>query len=459
MPIRNVNQIHGEKKVGKEEIMKKIFIKHNGCLNLSYDFNVVKSGLQEAGYDLVDNYQDADEIIFAGCGVRAAWVDDAIHQMNTFTGNHLDKKVTVTGCISNIETERIQQSLQSKDVSFKSFKEVIQDYTRFSFELLETNYSQTQETDLEGDNPLRQKITPAKRKAINYLDQIDRKYDLGLVEEYRKTTSGFFFYNEIEPTELITVSRSCLYNCSFCTIPKGRGQYSSVKRSVIKDKISSSLEKGIYRFILIGDEVGNYGKDLDDGSNLATLIHEVMGIDSRIKIAIRYIEPTPFYRNFETIQKYCSDDRIYLLHVPIQTGSQRLLKEMNRNHSLEKVVPYYQRLINETNTAFYCNWMIGFPGETEEDFQLTLALAKEMKIHLNTVIPFSARPGTAAFERDDKIASAIIEDRSNRLEAVLLQNKLDRFKALTKNVAEEERNELLNLIQLGERSPLSGLVG
>ena len=64
--------------------MKKIFIKHNGCLNLSYDFNIAKSGLEKSGYEFVNNPNDADEIVFAGCGVRAAWVDDAIKQMNSF---------------------------------------------------------------------------------------------------------------------------------------------------------------------------------------------------------------------------------------------------------------------------------------------------------------------------------------------------------------------------------------
>ena len=437
--------------------MKKIFIKHNGCLNLSFDFNIAKSGLVAAGYEIVSNPKQADEIIFAGCGVRAAWVDDAISQMNIFIAGKTNPKVIVTGCISKIETERIEDSVKSSDVQFKSFKELVKDYTEFSFELLERGYVQNDKTDLEGDNPLRKKITPKKEGVLRFLDQLDRKYGLDLVQHYRKTTKGFFFYNEIEPTEMITVSRSCLYKCAFCTIPKGRGKYSSIPLQQIKDKIQKGIEKGIYRFILIGDEVGNYGKDLKDGNDLTSLITEIMELNEKVKIAIRYIEPSPFYKHFETIKKYCLNERIYLLHIPLQTGSQELLKEMNRNHSLEKVVPLYKYLIENSKTAFYCNWMIGFPGESEEDFQETIKLAQHLQIQLNTVIPFSARPDTAAFIREDKVPEHIIRERCNRLEDSLLNNKIQTFKKLAIGLTPDELIQMEELISDAEFTRLKKL--
>lgn len=439
--------------------MKKIFIKHNGCLNLSYDFNVTKSGLIKAGHTIVENPYEADEIIFAGCGVRAAWVDNAISQMNKFSKEKLNSKVVVSGCISNIEKERIKNSLIANDVEFKSFQEVVSDYTNFSFEFHEKKYSQTEQTDLEGDNPLRRKVTPLKQKALNYLDKIDRTYRLNLSAEYRKTTSGFFFYNEAEPTEMITVSRSCLYNCAFCTIPKGRGKYTSVHLDSIKEKVVQAINKSIFRIILIGDEIGNYGRDLKNGSNFRKLIEEILSIDSRLKIAIRYIEPTPFYKDIEVINKYCLEDRIYLLHIPLQTGSQNLLKEMNRNHSLDKVIPHYKFLIENSNTAFCCNWMVGFPGETEDDFKKTIELATYLQIHLNTVIPFSPRPDTKANERLDKISEEVINDRCNRLENVLLNSKLNKFKELTKCLATEEQKQVLDLISNAEQTNLKHLNG
>jgi tRNA A37 methylthiotransferase MiaB len=439
--------------------MKKIFIKHNGCLNLSYDFNIAKSGLEKAGYEFVTNPTDADEIVFAGCGVRAAWVDDAINQMNSFIEGKQNQKVVVTGCISKIETDRIASSLESNEVTFKSFQELVKEYTQFSFDLLEKDYSQNEHTDLEGDNPLRKKITPSKEKALNFLDQIDRKYGLKLVNEYRRTTSGFFFYNETEPTEMITVSRSCLYNCSFCTIPKGRGDYSSIPISTLKEKVRKAISNNIFRIILIGDEVGNYGKDLKDGSNFKMLVDEILSIDKRLQIAIRYIEPTPFYKYFETIKKYCREDRIYLIHIPLQTGSQALLQQMNRNHNLKAVIPFYKDLTETTNTTFYCNWMIGFPGETEEDFQMTIDLARHLQIQLNTVIPFSARPETQAHDRTDKIPIEIIQDRCDRLEEALIQSKLDKFKKMTANIASNEQEIMIELITKAEQTNLKHLNG
>lgn len=379
--------------------------------------------------------------------------------MNSFVEGKLNPKVVVTGCILKIETERIGKSVNSNNISFKSFQELVKEYTEYSFDLLEKDYSQNQNTDLEGDNPLRKKVTPLKEKALMYLDQLDRKYGLGLANEYRRTTSGFFFYNEIEPTEMITVSRSCLYNCAFCTIPKGRGDYSSIKLEVIKDKVSKVISKGIFRVILIGDEVGNYGRDLKDGTNFKALVEKILLLDDRLKIAIRYIEPTPFYKNFELIKKYCLEDRIYLLHIPLQTGSQELLKQMNRNHNLDNVIPLYKYLTENTTTTFYCNWMIGFPGETEEDFQKTIDLATHLQIQLNTVIPFSARPDTKANEKEDKVSIEIIQERYERLEEVLLNNKLNKFKQLTTKISTDEQNQLLDLIATAEQTNLRQLNG
>lgn len=439
--------------------MRKIFIKHNGCLNLSYDFNVAKLGLERAGYELVNSPQEAEEIVFAGCGVRSAWVDDAINQMNEFIEGKTKQRVTVTGCISNIETQRIKASVNSENVSFRSFQDLVKEYTQFSFDLLEKDFSQNEKTDLEGDNPLRRKITPLKQRVLRHLAQLDRKYNLNLVSEYTRTTKGFFFYNEVEPTEMIAVSRSCLYNCSFCTIPKGRGEYRSVPLNAIKEKVKRAIDAGVYRVILIGDEIGNYGKDLKDGNYFQELVEGVLSINERLKIAIRYIEPTPFLKNFEIIKKYCLEDRIYLLHVPLQTGSQSLLKQMNRNYKLEKIVPYYKELIEKTNTVFYCNWMLGYPGETEEDFQKTIELAQHLQIHLNTVIPFSARPDTEAFDRVDKISAEIIEDRCSRLENILLNNKLNKFKELTPDISQKDRNEMLEVISIAEFTTLRILKG
>lgn len=439
--------------------MKKIFIKHNGCLNLSYDFNIAKSGLEKAGYEFVSNPSEADEIVFAGCGVRAAWVDDAIKQMNSFIEGKHNQRVIVTGCISKIETDRIESSLNTNEVHFKSFHDLVKDYTQFSFDLLEKEYSQNEQTDLEGDNPLRKKITPLKEKTLMFLDQLDRMYGLKLVDEYRRTTSGFFFYNESEPTEMITVSRSCLYNCSFCTIPKGRGDYRSIPISTLKEKVDKAISKGILRIILIGDEVGNYGRDLKDGSNFQMLVDEILSIDKRLKIAIRYIEPTPFYKNFDTIKRYCLEDRIYLLHIPLQTGSQELLKQMNRNHNLDRVIPLYKDLTENTNTTFYCNWMIGFPGESEEDFQMTIDLAKHLQIQLNTVIPFSARPDTRAYDRTDKISTEIIQERCDRLEEVLMESKIDKFRKITSNIPTDVQVKMLELIRTAEQTNLKQLNG
>ena len=426
--------------------MKKIFIQHNGCLNLSYDFNIVKFGFKKSGYQIVDNPKDADEIIFAGCGVRSFWVKDAINQVNSHISGDHNKKVIITGCISNIETTKIKHEIKSQKIDFLDFKELIKNYTDKTFETFEKTTRQTEKTDFEGDSPLRKKISKKQYEILLYLNKIDRKYNINISKEYKKTTKGFFFYNEDEATELITVTRGCLYKCAYCTIPKGRGDYNSVPIQTIKNKVKEAVKNKIFKIILIGDEIGNYGIDLKERLSFKTLISEILSINKKIKISIRYIEPTPFYKNFEYIKELCNENRIYLMHIPLQTGSQNLLKEMKRNYNLKSIIPAYKKIINSTDTALYCNWMIGYPGETEYDFLQTVELAKELKIHLNTVIPFSARPDTEAYNRKDKISIEIINDRTERLEKTLFDIKVDYIIGKLNSVSFEEKKQIKRLL-------------
>ena len=103
--------------------------------------------------------------------------------------------------------------------------------------------------------------------------------------------------------------------------------------------------------------------------------------------------------------------------------------------------------------------MIGFPGETEDDFQKTIALANHLQIQLNTVIPFSSRPDTKANERTDKVPVEIIQNRCERLEEVLLNNKLNKFKQLATNITTKKKNEMLELIAKTEQTNLKYLNG
>lgn len=431
-----------------------IYIEHNGCLNLAIDFNIMLAALKQANHELKKDSKDADVIIFAGCGVRSEWVTNAIKRINSLDTNQ--KEVVISGCIANIETERIKEMVNANHLSFKTIKEIISDYTPFRFEDIYREFSQNETTNFMGDNPLRDKIG-GKRVVLEYIQELDKKYGSSAEQFYRNTTSGFAFYNEKVPVEFIVASRGCPYNCTYCTIPKGRGKYESVKIENIVYKVENAINNNRYKIIIIGDELGNYGVDLKDGTNFKTLLDAIIKTDERITVSLRYIEPIPFMKYYDVIKDYCVSKKISLIHLPIQTGSQRVLKAMNRNYDINKLVELCVPLIEQTDTAFCTNWLVGFPTETEEDFNLTLQVAKRLNFNLNTAIPFSPRPGTVASTLTQINSEDTIRNRCSKLEQVILESKFQQLVEHIPNINADEKMQLRKLILDADNLPIKRL--
>lgn len=409
---------------------KKLYMSHNSCMNASYDFNVLKEGMRRKGYVLTDKPEEADEIIFSGCGAHRTWVDDAIGQINALTDRAPSAKVTVTGCVAGIDAQRVKSSVNSAEVDFGRQEDILKSYAGLDFSTLDRELAQDTGVDFEGsDNAvsqIRKRVGDEKMAVVHELEMLDREYGTSLEKLYRNTTKGFVFYNEADPVGFITVTRSCPYKCSFCAIPRGRGAYSSVPLADIVEKASQYLKRGIKRLTLIGDEVGNYGADTKT-VNFADLIEALLGLDPQLKLSIRYVEPKPFWKNRELFTKYCGAGRFEMLYVPLQSGSQRILDKMRRNYKLDKILGFYRDMRSSSDTVFYCNWMVGFPGETAEDFGETAALVQDLNLQINTAIPFSPRPDTPALTMDEQISDADKKARLLTLRSIIADMKAAEF--------------------------------
>jgi tRNA-2-methylthio-N6-dimethylallyladenosine synthase len=382
---------------------KKIFLAHNSCLNSSYDLNVLRAGLTKGDFEVVDQPEMADEVIFSGCSVREVWVADAINQIDQIHKRAPHTKITVTGCIANVSAGMVATRSVVRELTFQSQQSILKSYTGLDFDAIDREEPQDTSLNYEGERSngltqLRQRIGGGKAAVVASLQEIDREFGSNIESMYRRTTKGFVFYNETEAAELITVTRSCLYKCSFCSIPRARGPFVSVPLQDILLKANAALARGIRHLILVGDEIGNYGADDADraGGIFPDLLQALVQLDKGLRLSIRYIEPKPFLKNSELLLDLCTSGKIELLYVSLQSGSQRILDSMNRNYNIERVSSLLSTFKSSTDTVFYCNWMVGFPGETEEDFQQTVSLVKAQNFHINVAIPFSVRPDTAA---------------------------------------------------------------
>jgi tRNA A37 methylthiotransferase MiaB len=248
----------------------------------------------------------------------------------------------------------------------------------------------------------------------------------------------------------ITVTRSCLYKCSFCNIPQGRGAFESVPLADVLAKAKAALEQGKKHFVLIGDEVGNYGVDGGSSARLPELLEAILAIDPAIFLSIRYIEPKPFLRYERELLAWSKAGRIRLLYLSLQSGSQRILRAMNRGYDVTRITQSLTSFRNSTETVLYGNWLVGFPGEEEGDFLETKALVETLDFHINVAIPFSARPGTPAMSMADQLDDTIKTDRVLRLTATIAQLKVKAMERTLVSLNVPERETLLARIQQAE---------
>lgn len=431
----------------------RVFVTHNACLNAAYDVNIVGEGLRRSGVVLVSKPEDADEIVFSGCSVRDHWVQDAAQQIRDIFNRAPEARVVVTGCVAATAADRLRELIGplSSRVTFQAQGALLYSRTRTTLEEVDRTMVQDIGTNFEGVrsadgfSKIRQRVGPEKAGVLAELQKLDREHGTQLEKTYRRTTKGFVFYNEREDVEFVTVTRSCPYRCTFCSIPTGRGPYASMPLSDVQAKVKAAVARGVRRIVLVGDEVGNYGAGVP-GPRLPELLTSVVSLAPDLTVSIRYIEPKPLLKHLDLIRSLATQGYIELLYVSVQSGSQKILDRMNRNYRLDSLTEALATLRDDV--VVYSNWLVGFPGESLADVEATREVMEQLNLHVNVVIPFSARPGTPAYTMQDKVSSEEIVRRVNLLSGTAATMKGRRMAREMSSVPTTVRDELVQkLIQ------------
>ncbi|MDC5807916.1 radical SAM protein [Vibrio europaeus] len=436
--------------------MKKLYLAHNTCLNSSYDLNVLEAGLVQKGYELVLQPEDADEVIYSGCSVRGKWVEDAISQINEVVRRAPNAEICITGCIANTSMDKVRKGTSAKNLSFGAMPQILRDKAELRFTDVDDTHVQDYNVEHKSDSQvglqnLRLRVGEEKASIVASLQEIDRTYQCSSEMQYRRTTKGFVFYNEQDPFERITVTRSCPYKCTFCSIPKGRGEFTSVALSSVLSKARKAIEQGKYHIVLLGDEVGNY-RCPEGGTDFPTLIENILGLSPKVELSIRYIEPKPFQKYYNNIMSWSEEGRIRLLYLSVQSGSYNVLRKMKRGYKLDRLKRQLSHIRCSTPVVLYGNWLIGFPSESEKDFDETVSLVKSLNFHINVVIPFSAREGTPAYTMDEHLPPEIIDARVKHLTEVVAEMKCNDMRDSLVSVEASVSDNIIERIRSAERS-------
>lgn len=380
---------------------KKYFLRTYGCQMNVHDSEEIKYYLESLGYTAVDALEDADIVILNTCAIR----ENAKDKVFGYLGRckHLKKTkrdliIAITGCL-------MQQP-----------KEIEEIHNRHKYiDIIVGTHNL---------NELPSMIINANQK---HLQEIEVYSNSDIVFENVKYNRDSKF------SAWINIIYGCDKFCTYCIVPYTRGRERSRKIEEILDEVRDLKDKGYLEITLLGQNVNAYGKDLNLGYDFATLLEEV----AKIGIPrIRFVTSHPWNftdKMIDVIAKY--DNVMPYVHLPIQSGSDEILKKMNRKYTIDE----YKKLFDEIkskvkNVSITTDIIVGFPNESDEDFQKTLDIVNYCKYDGAYTFIFSPRDGTPAAKMVDTIPIEIKEQRLYKLNELVNKYSLESNEKLVGNV-------------------------
>ncbi|WP_226779074.1 tRNA (N6-isopentenyl adenosine(37)-C2)-methylthiotransferase MiaB [Oceaniglobus trochenteri] len=361
---------------------KKLFIKTYGCQMNVYDSERMAEALGGQGYVATDRADEADMILLNTCHIRekaAEKVYSELGRMKPLKEARPDLKIGVAGCVAQAEGEEIMRRAPVVDLVVGP-----QSYHRLpEMETAVRQGARALDTDFpEEDKFAHLKARPKAARA---------------------------------PSAFLTVQEGCDKFCAFCVVPYTRGAEVSRPADRVLSEARDLVERGVREITLLGQNVNAYHGH--DGS-LAGLIRDLDRIEGLARI--RYTTSHPNDMDDALIAAHADCEKLMpYLHLPVQSGSDRVLKAMNRKHTAES----YLRLIERIRAArpdilLSGDFIVGFPGETDQDFEDTLSLVRAVEYGQCYSFKYSTRPGTPAAERA-QVEDGVATERLHRLQALL----------------------------------------
>ena len=371
---------------------KRIFIKTFGCQMNEYDSNRIYDSVKKIGFNKTDDYTKADCYVLNTCHIRDKAKEKVFHEIGRvkkYFKNKNKPTVIVTGCVAQAENDEIIKREPYVDIvmgpqSYHKINEILKNF--------DIDKKKAQETEFD------------TLDKFLYFDKIDNK--------------------DNKVSSFLTIQEGCDKFCHFCVVPYTRGPELSRSFDEILKEAEHLVKNGTKEIILLGQNVNAYYfKKKTKIYKLSDLIIELEKI--RELKRIRYTTSHPIDMTDDLIDIYSSCKKIMpFVHLPIQSGSDRILKLMNRNHTTDHYYSIFKKLkqIN-SNIQFSSDFIIGYPGETEKDFKDTLNLIKKIKFINSYSFIFSPRPGTVASKLEN-VKSEIAKERLLEIQSVLFNYQL-----------------------------------
>lgn len=355
----------------------KVAIQSLGCKVNLYESEYITDQFQKAGYEIVPFQEIADVYIINTCSI-------------TNTSDVKSRKVI---------HQAIRRNPDACIVAIGCFIEANHDYHEDGVDILLGNANKSKVLEYV------ERYWQTKQKANYFVTPIPEKFDDMTMSTFLGRTRAF-----------IKIQDGCENFCSYCIIPYVRGKCRSKNFQTVLEEIQNYVQHGYKEVVLTGIHTGNYGVDL--GTDFAALLREIVKINGLVRLRISSIEITEL--TDEVLQIIRDNDVIVdHLHIPLQAGSDKILRLMNRKYDLA----YFKQKMEQIreirpDISLTTDIIVGFPSETEEDFQDTLSFVREVQFSKVHVFPYSRRSGTVAADMAEQVLGDVKKDRVRRLLAL-----------------------------------------
>jgi len=364
-----------------------------------YDSNRIIDLTKKLGYLKTEECSEADCYILNTCHIREKATDKVYHDIGRLKKqfrNKLKPIVIIAGCVAQAEGEILLKKEKYIDavIGPQSYHQVCDTILRLEKKSQQTNYTE--------------------------FDVIEKFDSLNSLRNSDNRISAF-----------LTIQEGCDKFCKFCVVPYTRGAEFSRSIKEIVLEANQLVDNGAREITLLGQNVNAYNYE---NKRLSDLILEIAKINNLKRIRYTTSHPRDFTEDLIEVHKNC-EKLMPLVHLPVQSGSDEILKAMNRKHTIDEYLKITDKLKKvKSNIKFSSDFIIGYPGETYEDFNQSVKLMKDMKFINSYSFIFSARPGTPAFNLE-KINQKDAKNRLTKFQEVANQIKVDyRKNLINKNV-------------------------
>ena len=374
---------------------KRVLLRTYGCQMNEYDSEIVAGILQSAGYVLVDDESDADIMLFNTCSVRQHAEEKVIgkigqmHKHYRTRGAHPDLIIGVLGCMAQNYGDTLRQKIPCLDII----------------------------------------CGPDQLETLPYLIEqalMGQGYQVAVTQTGSTGVSGVQRIRQHQMKAFVPIMRGCDNFCSYCIVPKVRGNERSRDPESILREIDELAAHGVKEVTLLGQNVNSYGKGLPVSVTFVDLLYY---LNEKSAISrIRFLTSHPrdaredMFDAMSACQKVC-----HHLHLPVQSGSARILSAMNRGYTCKEYLDKVHLLRKKIpRVGLTTDVIVGYPGETEEDFRATYHLLEECQYDSAFIFKYSVRYGTAASLTEDSVSLEVKKERNQILLA--LQDTISRAK-------------------------------